>query len=159
MAKKRTIIVAGLGLLLVIAGVSLYFFGPASGERSICRICGKYRVQRARLGVTWYDRERENNLSTWYRQVGMRLHSHQWTPLSSWVQYWGGVIECSDWFGFEVEPLWRLKDATERVDQATAEHLVREYEATEQEPAKKRAFFERYRKILDIEEESRPRDP
>jgi hypothetical protein len=151
MAKKRTIVGIGLAVLFVAAGVGLYFFGPCSECASICRVCGKYRIQRTRLGVMWYDHERDNDLSQWYQETGMRPHGHQWTPLSAWIRHWGGGGECLDWFGWEVEPLRLLRDATQHVDQATGKDLVREYEAMPQDSAKRRAFFERCDKILGLE--------
>jgi hypothetical protein len=137
----------------------IYFFGPSSREWLICPTCGKDRLRGTLLDVTWYDRERETELSKWYQQVGMQPHVHQWTHLSSWRQYWGGEIECGNSFGFALEPLRTLKEAAQRVDQTTAEDLIREYKATSHDPVKRRALFKRCDEILGAKSESMPLHP
>lgn len=154
MTNQRTMIAILLGLLLVVGAACLYFFGPSSEETLVCRTCGKMRIKRTALGVAWHEREQESDLSAWYQQVGMQPHAHQWTHLCSWKQNWGGQVGHWDSFGWELEPLRLLKEATERVDQTTSKDLVREYEATQQDEAKRRELLEHCDEIVGVEAES-----
>ncbi len=141
--RKRLFRAAAGGVILSLVVLGLVRYAPATCEHSACRICGKYRVTRTNLGLTWYQRERESEASIWYRQRGLPEHAHQWTFLSSWEQPWGGKITNYDSFGFFLIPLRRLQEVSAQVDQQTFDELVEQYLQSQLDTGQLAAFMDR----------------
>jgi hypothetical protein len=155
MNMRKRVVYSGILLLTLLTGVGLYFFGPQSEVCLLCRVCGRYKANSSTLGVTWYEAEVETELSKWYCQVKLPLHEHEWVPLCSTYQHWGGGGEHFDWFGFEVGPLWRLKEVSEKVDQTTFKNLTEDYLAARQDRTKFPSFFDKCNRLAP-EERARP---
>lgn len=154
--RKRAALCAGACLFVGVLGLALYFFGPQSVEHSICRVCDKHWVVATFLGVKWYDKERDSELSKWYRRAGLRAHDHRWTHFSSTVQTWRGDVMCYDSFGFGLYPLDLLREASKEVDPPTFEDLAEQYWAACQAPDKWPDFAARCRKIVPAEHAAEP---
>lgn len=125
--RKRLAFLSGAGLLLFLIPFLLLWLAPASYEESSCLICGKCHTTKTFLGITWYEREEDSELSTWYQQSGLPEHTHQWTFLCSAERAWGGSITNYDSFGFHVRPLRRLRDVAGQVDEETFRELAAKY--------------------------------
>jgi hypothetical protein len=148
MAKKRVLTSLCGCLLLLTIGVMLYFFGPRSEVVSVCLICGKEKATGTLLGLTWFDKERETDLSEWYQRKGLKAHKHRWVHLCSNHQRWGGQVGCYDSFGFELFPLELLRQVSEKVDQSSFEEFVKDYYAMRQDKVKTVSFVSKCRRIV-----------
>ena len=154
--RKRSALCAGACLFLGILAAALCFFGPESVEHSTCLICHKDRVVATFLGIEWYDKERDTELSEWYRRAGLRTHEHRWTHLFSNVQRWGGGVEHYDSFGWNLYPLDLLREASKEVDPLTFDDLAEDYWAACQDPDKWPDFLARCRNIVPEEDAAEP---
>jgi hypothetical protein len=150
--RKRLILSTGI-VVFVLSTLVLVLLGPHSGVRLHCRICGRDRIVGTSFGATWYDKERESELSEWYQQVNLPEHTHDWIHLCSTEKSWGADDpSCADSFGFALAPLHRLREVWERVDDATFQDLAQQYIAMQEDPSLRRAFGERCRALLPAEE-------
>jgi hypothetical protein len=143
---------AAIACLGVSAGALLLcWYGPASLEESVCRICGKERTTATYFGMTWPSRECETELSEWYQNAGLPPHAHNWRFLCSWEQYWGGGQLNNDSFGFWLVPLKRFRDTSAQMDRTTFEDLARKLRIVCEEAADE-DFLPRCEEILPVDE-------
>jgi hypothetical protein len=158
--RKRLAIGVGAFLLVQVVLIGLYRFGPRSTVKSLCLICGRERIRATFLGIEWYDRERESELSAWYREAGLREHSHHWTLFWSTEQGWGGEWAHADSFGWQLIPLELLRDASQEVDPPTFDELAEEYwaacRAGGDVPGGMAPFCDRCRRLISAEDTTQP---
>jgi hypothetical protein len=114
----------------------------------VCSICGEEKREASIHGVTCRSELRETELSNWYRDVGMKPHSHRWETTYWRVTYGNGTYFSPSFDGCETLPLDLLRDALKKVDRATGEGLKRQYSAAQSDETAMRCFTERCWKIL-----------
>jgi hypothetical protein len=115
--------------LVIVAGVLLYFFGPAVYTESFCLMCGKGRATGVMAGLRWHEKEYETDESLWYQRMGLKAHEHHWIDDTVTLRRWGGQRDHFDGFGWPVYALYALMKASNTVDATTLAALVQEYYA------------------------------
>lgn len=147
MKKART--AAFIGVILISALVILtYFFGPYSETILTCPICGKAKVIKTRIGITYCSKETETSSSRWYKDKGLKPHNHNWKFRSSFERSWGVRIYSDG--AFSIYPLGLLQGAEMVVDPNTFEELVEEYYFIQEDEAKKEDFIRRCEEITGL---------
>ena len=126
--SKNTRIAVFAGVFLVAVSVpAVYFWGPRSETTYACALCGREKVQKKCVGLTYYAEEFDTDDSRWYQARGLKSHGHDWQYLCSNERDWAGGGIHIDGFGPFLYPLHLLREAEKRTDEAEFAKLVQEY--------------------------------
>jgi hypothetical protein len=151
--KRRKLL--AIFCVVLIAGPVLYFYyGYWTIAKLACSICGKEQniIFIGNInGIKCYSKEQETDLSKWYRDVGLKPHVHQWHSVWWNVHNWGGQPECYDSFYFFLDHLRLLHDVSEKVDRATFEEILKDYQIRQQDPKRASMFYDRCEQIMSTE--------
>jgi hypothetical protein len=151
---KRRKILAVFCVILIVGPVSYYYFGYWTIAELACSICGK------KEGVIfignidsyiYYKEQYETDLSKFYRDIGLKPHSHEWRSVDWTVHHWGGQWECFDTFGFFLYHLRLLYNVSQKVDQANFKKILEDYNARQQDPVRASRFSDRCEQIMSNE--------
>jgi hypothetical protein len=146
--RRRLVVGSGIGLLVPLVLVALYFFGPWSEVYLACIVCGKDKRIERFFEITVSEEEQETELSQWYREAEMRPHAHQWAHVCATLQHWGGGLTAVDSLGGRLYPLHLLMRVSQSADRSTFENLVEDYYATRENPATIPSFIDRCGEIV-----------
>ena len=147
---KKAKIAAFVCIILILILLSvIWFLGPCSRTTLSCSICGKRKVVKTWMRITYYSKEFETNSSRWYKEKRLKSHNHDWKLVGMFRQTWRGKIYGSG--GDDIYPLGLLQGAEMVVDPNTFEELVEEYYLIHEDEAKKKDFIRHCEEITGID--------
>lgn len=155
--KKSTIAVSIIICSAVIILLVLYFLGLRSEVTYVCTVCGMQRNVKTMLGITYYDTIHETERSLWYDLKGLKEHEHNWGPVCSFEQDWGGTQRNADSFDYALMPLDLLMKAEKITDKTEFEKLLPRFYALGSDPEKIEEFCDRCSNMLTLEKPSEER--
>lgn len=147
MSKKIHIAILACVFLIPVVAISLYFLGPRSKTTFVCSMCGKQKVKKKCIGLTYYAKEFETDYSRWYQAKDLKPHHHDWSSASLSIQDWWGShihldgIDCLYTLGL-------LLEAEKRADMAQFEELIEEYYTTRKDRTKIKDFVQHCKDII-----------
>ena len=152
MSKKTKITLLACFVLISFAVVGVYYQGPRSETTLACSMCGKQKLARKRVWITYYAKESETDDSRWYLAKGMRKHRHDYQYVCSNEKGWGKSGIHIDGFGPFLYPLHVLRWSEQKADPIIFEELIEQYYATREEKNKMEDFVKRCQAIIDSNE-------
>lgn len=148
MSRRTQIAILVCLLLAAVLAIGLYVLGPRSETVFACSMCGREKLTRKRVGITYYSKESETDDSRWYQAKGLRPHLHDWQYVCSDEKGWGKGGVHLDGFGLFLYPLHLLRQAENKADATMIVELIEEYYATREDQSKIKHFVQHCKDII-----------
>jgi len=147
--KRFVAYIVILLLIIPLACVLLWYLGPRAEVTYACPECGKLKETKEILGIVHHSEIISEELGDWYDAQGLRRHKHDWRPVSSYRQAWGGRGKRADHDGSFLFPLVELKRVKPLVDDKQFKELTELYYQVHDNGEKHNLFMKKCAEIKE----------